>query len=111
MCNALQHVNAILIWVQALHYRKRVLQVLLRRGGVRESTFRLPDTTFALFPTRFHASKDLLRIAEARTYHDSFDWDPKQAATIPIKSFATVCDCLSSLSIIASILPLAGNLL
>jgi hypothetical protein len=67
------------------------VQVLLRRGGVREGLFRIPDSMFVLFPTKYHATTDLLRRDDTRPYHtDSMAWDPSKADAIPIKSIARV---------------------
>lgn len=46
------------------------LQILLRKGGVREPTFRPAAATFLLFPTSFHSSTNLLTPAANAKYQE-----------------------------------------
>ena len=66
------------------------MQVLLRKGGIREGTFQAREDTFLLFPTGFHTDEALLREGAAAPYLESLDWDPKAQPSFPIKSVAQV---------------------
>ena len=78
-------------------------QVLIRRGGVRERRFELPGPQpFLLFPTGFHNRPDLFQPGTAAPHSGgALDWEPKDAARIPIKSVAQVrcCSCVCFMSI------------
>ncbi len=43
-------------------------QVLLRKGGIREPTFRPAARRFLLLPTSFHSAADSLKLGVAATY-------------------------------------------
>lgn len=66
------------------------VQVLLRKGGIREPVFAPPADTFLLFPTYFHTDKGLVKDGSAAPYEGTIDWDPKHQPAVPIKSVAQV---------------------
>lgn len=45
-----------------------MLQVLFRRGGIREPRFRIQSKHFLLFPTAFHTEEHLLKPEAAARY-------------------------------------------
>jgi hypothetical protein len=45
--------------------------VLLRKGGIREPTFKPPSAEFLLFPTAFHAQGELLKPGIAERYQQA----------------------------------------
>jgi hypothetical protein len=68
----------------------RHVQVLLRKGGMREPVFSPRANTFLLFPTGFHTDEGLVKAGSASPYEGTIDWDPKQQLEVPIKSVAQV---------------------
>jgi hypothetical protein len=46
-----------------------VLQVLFRKGGIREPTFQPKAKRFLLFPTAFHSDAQLLKHGVAEQFH------------------------------------------
>lgn len=71
--------------------------MLLRRGGIREGPFKCgSDNAFVLFPTGYHTDPELCKPGTATPYHDSLDWDPKFADSVPIYGVAQVCSQCSN---------------
>lgn len=51
--------------------------ILLRKGGIKEGTFRPAARSFLLFPTAFHTDAELLKPAAAQRYAAEAALDPK----------------------------------
>lgn len=73
------------------HIRCCNVQVLLRRGGIREGAFNCRDAQFILFPTGYHTDPELCKPGTAIPYERDLEWDPRHADCIPIYGMAQVC--------------------
>ncbi|GAB4817984.1 hypothetical protein N2152v2_005030 [Parachlorella kessleri] len=74
------------------------LAVLLRKGGIREPTFKPDAREFLLFPTAFHTDAQLLKPAAAEKYAKEAAFDPKAQPELEFSVLArltgawTTCD-------------------
>lgn len=62
--------------------------VLLRKGGIKDPTFRPAHSAFALFPTAFHTDAELLKPAARERYRQECECDPRACSTLRLSCWA-----------------------
>ncbi|KAJ9522998.1 hypothetical protein QJQ45_023834 [Haematococcus lacustris] len=66
------------------------LQILVRKGGIREPTFKPPTDQFILFPTSFHSDQELLKPGVGERYTSALALEPKQQSVLELSSWVQV---------------------
>ena len=56
------------MYSHVLHFAFPPLQILLRKGGIKDPTFKPQAKNFLLFPTVFHTEEPLLKAGVAQRY-------------------------------------------
>lgn len=64
--------------------------ILLRKGGIKEPTFKPAAREFLLFPTSFHTDAQLLKADAARHYAAECAFDPKAQPTLRLGTWAAL---------------------
>ncbi|KAL6764733.1 hypothetical protein V8C86DRAFT_2469085 [Haematococcus lacustris] len=64
--------------------------ILVRKGGIREPTFKPPTDQFILFPTSFHSDQELLKPGVGERYTSALALEPKQQSVLELSSWVQV---------------------